>query len=346
MAGTGWGEILAELNAVAQAQPGIAPFDPVRRKYLAQLAAYTGRATFLYATQWTQPGAPAPLVQITDEDVHGLMEVIRGVKGKDLDLILHSPGGSPEATEGIVDYLRSKFSNIRVIVPHAAMSAATMLACASNRIVMARHSFLGPIDPQMMIPGPNGLRAYPAQAILEQFDKALEECTADSARLGTWMPILGQYGPSLLVECQNATNLARRLVGRWIWEYMFDGDPSERRKATGIAQKLSNHKRFLSHGRHISRSEAEAMGLVVESLEDDQTFQDLVMAVYHATAHTFGGTPAVKIIENHVGHAFVKHHVVPRPIQVVQGPPQGAPGLGVPVPPSSPLQKPGGNPLN
>jgi ClpP class serine protease len=56
------------------------------------------------------------------------MGVFYELKGKDLDLIVHSPGGSPEATEAIVTYLRSKFNDIRVIVPQAAMSAATMLA--------------------------------------------------------------------------------------------------------------------------------------------------------------------------------------------------------------------------
>ena len=50
------------------------------------------------------------------------MECHRG-----LDLILHTPGGFPEAAESIVKYLRSKFStNIRVIVPHLSMSAGTM----------------------------------------------------------------------------------------------------------------------------------------------------------------------------------------------------------------------------
>jgi ClpP class serine protease len=31
------------------------------------------------------------------------------------------------------------------------MSAATMLACSANKIVMGKHSFLGPIDPQFII---------------------------------------------------------------------------------------------------------------------------------------------------------------------------------------------------
>jgi hypothetical protein len=39
-----------------------------------------------------------------------------------LDLLLHTRGGSAEATNAIVTYLRQKFNHIRVIIPQAAMS--------------------------------------------------------------------------------------------------------------------------------------------------------------------------------------------------------------------------------
>ena len=41
-------------------------------------------------------------------------------------------------------------------------------------------------------------------------------------------------------------------------------------------------------------------------LEDDQETQDLCLSIFHATAHTFTQTPGVKIIENHLGKAFMK----------------------------------------
>ena len=86
------------------------------------------------------------MTSIGDEDMHALMEVSAGLHGLDLDLILHSPGGAPVAAEAIVSYLRSRFSHIRVIVPQLAMSAATMIACAADKIMMGKHSFLGPTD--------------------------------------------------------------------------------------------------------------------------------------------------------------------------------------------------------
>jgi hypothetical protein len=303
-----WGELIPELQSAA-AQHGPAAFDIVRRKYLSALSASTGRNTILYATKWTQPGAADPgLISITLEDVEGLMEVVNKLDGKlGLDLLMHSPGGSPDAAEAVVHYLRSKFADIRVIVPQAAMSAATMLACAANRIVMGKHSSLGPIDPQFIVATQGGAMAHPAQAILDQFELAKDECK-DPALLGAWIPILPQYGPSLLVQCFNALNLAEDLVAEWLRTWMLAplGRDKAARKARSIARKLADHTKFKSHARPIHRDAATDLGLVVEKLEADQGFQDLVLTVYHATMHAFTGTAAAKIIENHLGRAFVK----------------------------------------
>lgn len=310
-----WGELIPEINTAA-AQHGAAAFDVVRRKYIVELSEYTGRNVILYATKWTQPGAVDPgLVSITLEDVQGLMEVVNKLDGSaGLDLIIHSPGGSPDAAEAMVHYLRSKFKDIRVIVPQAAMSAATMLACASNRIVMGKHSSLGPIDPQFIVSNQDGATAHPAQAILDQFDLAKEECK-DTKLLGAWIPILPQYGPSLLVQCMNALALAEDLVSEWLRTWMLAplGTAKAARKARRIALRLADHSKFKSHGRPIHRMAARSMGLKIEDLEKDQKFQDLVLTVFHVTMHTFGATAAVKIIENQLGRAFVKsqilHHV-------------------------------------
>jgi len=224
------------------------------------------------------------------------------LRGQDLDLILHSPGGSPEAAEAIVNYIRSKFQHVRVIV---AMSAATMVACSGNVIVMGKHSSLGPIDPQLVLQTSIGIQMVPAQAILDQFEQAKREC-ADPAKLAAWMPMLGQYGPHLLVFCQNALKMAQELVRDWLKAYMFIGDPDKTVKARKLARWLADHGKFKSHGRHISRETAREKGLIVENLEDDQVSQDLFLSVFHATTHTFDRTTAVKIIENHAGKAYIK----------------------------------------
>lgn len=329
-----WGEILQEVAALVPADP--AASDNVRRKYLRALQAHTGRATILYASRWTQPGISDPnLISIVDEDVQGFMEVVRGLGNAGLDLILHSPGGSAEATEAIVSYLRARHSGIRVIVPQAAMSAATMLACASDEIVMGLHSSLGPIDPQMLMQTPLGVRMVPAQAILDQFDKAQEDCR-NAAKLGSWMPILGQYGPALLVQCENALKLSKHLVRDWLARYMFAnlGGKRAKQKAAVVARVLADHRRHMSHSRHFDRAQSQAIGFKIASLEADRILQDLVLSVFHATTITFQMTPAAKIIENHLGRAFIKISMQGQVQLVPQPAPGGRPGPVIPVLPA------------
>ena len=305
-----WGEIGQEIkDAKADPAVGAAALDHVRRKYLALLHEHTGRATVLYATKWTQPGGSQPIsgefISITNEDVHGFMEALHGLETDRLDLILHSPGGSAEAAEAIVTYLRSKFDNIRVIVPHMAKSAATMIACAADEIVMGKHSFLGPIDPQFVLNTSLGPRMVPAQAIIEQFEKAKEDCK-DPNMVRAWLPMLSQYGPELLVSCQNASDLGEELVREWLARYMFRTDRKRKSKARAIAKWLSTHSHFKSHARSISRDDLQDKGLNITALEADQDAQGLILSVFHATSHTFNLTGAVKIIENHLGKAYLK----------------------------------------
>ena len=311
-----WSEILTEI-ADTQQQGGPPDFDSIRRNYLGELHQHTGRNVILYASGWVQrEDAPPAPVSIGDEDIQAFMEVSYGLEGSDLDLILHSPGGSPEAAEAIVSYLRQRFSHIRAIVPQLAMSAATMIACAADEIVLGKHSSLGPTDPQILLLTSLGMRAVPAQAILDQFDRAQRECV-DPAKLSAWLPMLNQYGPDLLVQCESALAMSKELVKTWLESYMFKDMEDRSERAVEVSDWLAGHENFNSHSRHIPRTEVEERQLTVRRLEDDQVLQDLALSVFHATTHTFTGTPAVKIVENHAGRAFIKQHVV-TPIPAVQ----------------------------
>ena len=327
-----WGEILVELHEPANRLPNGAPdFDGVRRKYLGQLFTLTGRPTIVYYTDWFGKGGPAS--SITLEDMQGMMEVCKDMEGPNLDILLHSPGGSAEAVASLVLYLRTKFSNIRVFVPLAAMSAATMWALAGDVVVMGKHSQLGPIDPQMVA----GAWTAPARAILRQFEQAKEECK-DPSVLGAWMPILQQFGPALIQQCEAAEALALRLVREWLERYMFAGAPDASQKAEEVAGYFANYEVHQSHSLGIDREQARSHGVKIEDLEADQALQDAVLSVHHATMHTLQG-PAVKIVENHLGRTFAKVTQ-----QLVLQMPMVGPGQVGPFPPGMPGGAPTGIP--
>ena len=71
-----WGQILVELQAAAKTDP--ACLDTTRRKYLAQLAAHTGRNTIAYYSGWLrQPNQRG--IEISDDDKNGFMATIHGL---------------------------------------------------------------------------------------------------------------------------------------------------------------------------------------------------------------------------------------------------------------------------
>ncbi len=311
-----WGEILKQLN-LSKSPEGTGPdFDGIRRGYIKALYGYTKRAIILYSTAFleSRPISPSD-IQIGLADIQGFMEAVSNIEERELDLILHSPGGSAEAAESIVVYLRQRFDHIRVFVPIAAMSAATMVALSGNEVIMGQHSQLGPIDPQFIISTPEGPRSAPAKAILNQFELAKEQCKQPS-NLAAWMPILRSYAPGLLTQCEDSRRLARDMVFEWLKNYMFTSDAKADSKAAIIADWFSDYESFHSHGRRVGFDQAYKIGVNVTRLEDDNDLQDKILSVHHATMHTFSGTPATKIIENHHGRAWIQMagQVVMRPV--------------------------------
>ncbi len=306
----GWGEILKEIQDSAKLRNGQPDNDGIRRRYLQRLSAKTGRSTILYATAWTikQGGGD---MSINLMDMEGLMEVCRGLPGPKLDIILHSPGGTAEAAASIVHYLRQKYNDIRVFVPLAAMSAATMWAMSANRIVMGKHSQLGPIDPQVSFSQGGQIMLVPARTILDQFEQIKKEIAANPASLGAWAPIIPQYGPGLLQMCETAHALSKGLVRDWLKTYMFADHPKPARKAEGVAKFFGDFKQHKSHGVGIFRDIAKSKGLVVDDLEADQKLQDAVLSVFHATMLTFNLTACIKLIENNIDHGF---YVLAQPV--------------------------------
>lgn len=265
------------------------------------------RNVVLWGSAFLQkPVVPAPFISITGEDLNGWMSVLHGMEwSRGLTLILHTPGGETNAAESIVAYLRSKFQFIEVIVPTFAMSAGTMVGLASNRIVMGRHSQLGPIDPQM--PMPTAGRFVSARAIVDQYTQGHDEIlkNADAARV--WAPILGSIGPALLVEAQYALDYGERMVARWLESYMFRRRPNKAALAKRVAGHFGDARTHKSHGRRIDRTEARGQGVRVENLEPDADLQEQVLTAYHLMTIAFEKGPSVKMLWSHGGTLWLKN---------------------------------------
>jgi len=313
-----WSQLLDEIRASGSTQ------DVIRRKYLQTVHEITGRNVIIYYSGWLQSNNLA--AEINDEDKNGFMTVIHQMdRSKGLDLLLHTPGGETAATESLVDYLRSMFgTDIRAIVPQLAMSGGTMIACACKEILMGKQSSLGPIDPQFS--------GIPAHGVVEEFNRAKQEIAEDVSNIPIWQPIINKYSPAFIGECEKAIDWSNEMTADWLATGMLARDADKEAKIRKILEELGDHALTKSHARHLSIARCKEMGLNVTPLEVDQALQDAVLSVHHACMLTFSATPAVKIIENHEGVAFIK---LAQPVLVPgQAMPQQANGEPVVPPPA------------
>lgn len=266
----------------------------MRLKRMDRLKEVTGRNIICYASGWLQIPVSNPTLLIGDEDMIGLMNAVSGMRDRErgLDLILHTPGGGIAATESLVNYLRKMFNmDIRVIVPHMAMSAGTMIACSSKEIIMGKQSSLGPIDPQ--------LQGVPAEGIIEEFKRAIQETQETPNRALIWREIINQYTPTFVGECQKALNMSRHLVRGWLEDCMLKDEIRKKDRSKRIIKNLASHNASKAHNRHYDCTKCQELGLKVSPLEQDQDLQERVLSLYHCYVLSFSRFPEViKYIES------------------------------------------------
>jgi len=292
-----WKEVLDELQKESKKGKGAKALDFVRRKYLKEIFKLTGRNTIAYYSGWLQkPGLVD--VYINDKDKSALMVTIHKLdRTKGLDLILHTPGGDLGATESFVDYLHLMFgTDIRAIIPQISMSGGTMIIFSCKEVVMGKQSNLGPIDPQM--------GGVACKAVLDEFQNAKDDIKKNPHSAGLWQAIISKYHPTFLGACQQAIEWSETLAEKWLLRNMCKDDRANTKK---IMKEFCDHKVQKSHSRHISTEQCKRVGIKVIDMEDDDKLQDLILTTHHAFMHTFAQSTAVKIVENHLGIAFVEH---------------------------------------
>lgn len=297
-----WHHVLDELTREQQllVTQASGVLDTIRRKYLKQLSDRTGRNTIAYYSSFlSKPNVDG--IDINDDDVNAFMTCIHEMqREKGLDLILHTPGGSVAATEGLVHYIRSIFGgDVRAVVPQLAMSAGTMLALSCKSVVLGKQSSLGPIDPH--------LHGIPADVIVTEFRRALREVVKDPKKAPVWAPILSRYTPSFLTQCEYAVQWSRAFVRDSLKENMLRKSQKKDELARNIVRALSSAAVNKAHNKHLHIERLRKLGIAVEALEDDQDLQDAVLTVHHCYIHTMTNTPCLKIVENQDGRALIRN---------------------------------------
>ncbi len=271
-------------------------------KYLNEVSNYTKTDTICYFSGFTMTKIgiiPPQFYSITEQDIQGFMTCSNKIRKTNVNLIIHTPGGDYEATKRIINYLLNVYDKITVFVPHIALSGGTLIACASDEIIMGPYSSLGPTDPQILM----GNKLIPVGAIVSEFKRAFAEVKINPETSILWSHRLSQVPlgliDSLEAMLENSATYLKELLLR------KNCKGKSEKIVEDIVEKLNDYSHHSTHGRGISLKEAKDLGLNVIDLSKDKELEDKVLSVYHAATILFQKTNVTKIIANNLKKSFL-----------------------------------------
>lgn len=198
-------------------------------------------------------------------------------KHSTLAILLHTNGGDSSTVERFVNMIRSYYEVVDFYVPTQAMSAGTIWCMSGNRIVMAKHAALGPIDPQVLKNG----KFIPALGYLDAMQALIDKQNLSQAELSMLLQLdLGE-----MKQYEQYRDYSISLLKKWLVKYKFanwnnhrttdPGTPvTEKQKikrAEDIAILLNSISKWHIHGRYIPREVLrEELKIEIDNLEEDE----------------------------------------------------------------------------
>jgi hypothetical protein len=244
-----------------------------------------------------------PDILLNQDDYYTIHDLLRDKNVKKLDMYIETRGGSGEAAEEIVRFLRSKFDKVSFVVAGEAKSAGTLIVLSGDEILMTDTGSLGPIDAQVKI-GRSIVSAYDYIEWVKEKRKEAEE----KGRLNPFdATMVAQISPGELSGVYHALKFAEDLVVEWLAKYKFKNwtvtetrgikvdDDMRKQRAEEIAKELINHGKWRTHGRSIKIDDLEQIGLKIIRVDDDTKLKDVVYRIHTVCRLLFNTTAIYKI---------------------------------------------------
>lgn len=128
---------------------------------------------------------------------------------KPLHVLLASPGGDGETAIRMVRSMQSRCSELTVLVPDMAKSAATLLCIGANKILMGPAGDLGPVDPQFQI---GGRSLASAKEIVAAIDEAERRVKESPETYPLFAGLLSDVNMLMVEQARNALDRTEALV--------------------------------------------------------------------------------------------------------------------------------------
>jgi hypothetical protein len=171
-------------------------------------------------------------------------------KPDDIDVIVDSFGGDADAAYHIAKLLHQNFKGtIKYIVPRFAKSAATLLVCGGDKIVMGETSELGPLDPQIRQDDGSYISAKAVQATLDLIKQHLEKGGKHSLELATILA--SRINPLVMGQYESTIDIAKEYQKELLLLRMFKSE----KEVEKIVKKFSTG--YTHHSRVIDCNEAK-----------------------------------------------------------------------------------------
>lgn len=244
-----------------------------RRARYQAIEAYRRRPLIVYATS-TRHGVAA---QMASDAVRVFIDQIDAIpEATSVDVLVHSTGGDALTAWKLMSVLRERFDEVYVLVPFMAFSAATLFALGADEIVMHPHASLGPIDPQITIPLPDGSRRQFSYEDVGAFLRfvSIEAGIGDEVPSSVIDKLLSVVDPVNIGAAKRASELSSSVGERLLKMHMKGGGKKARAKQ--IAENLN--KSFFAHGDAVSRSRARELNLKIG--QDDATLEGLMWQAF------------------------------------------------------------------
>ena len=273
-----------QIGAFSRLQDEVVQGPATRRPLYERLEKDLGSGSRVVAffTSFTWP------VLIDDQDADMLEETLRNTitSGDRLVLLLNSPGGDALAAERIVNVCNG-FSNgsFSVIVPKMAKSAATMVCLGASEIGMSRNSELGPIDPQILVPGEQGQQAryLAAHEIRRSFESLMQQAVEGAGRIEPLLQQLSRYDARDMEWIRSQQELSKSITIKLLKNGALNSLADE---------EIETHIRpFLdpaftkAHGRPIYHDVAKRCGLNIKLYPLKDSFWGAVWELYVRLRH-------------------------------------------------------------
>lgn len=194
---------------------------------------------------------------------------------KALHLLLASPGGDGETAVRIVRSLQARCTELTVLLPDMAKSAATILCLGADHLVFGPGGDLGPVDPQMRYP--NGTLAS-AKELVEAVDEAERRITANPDTYPLFANLLAEVTMIMVEQARYALARSEALVKESL-AALANRAPDDV-ESLAQALKIPLIDEPTSHSAVISCDAARRFGLPAEAADPGSDAWSIVWALW------------------------------------------------------------------